>query len=121
MFITMSMAQVLQTDNFYRVYVREQASKMYDQANSRLDMHSSAISDPEALRKTCRSGIARTSLRLGGLRQGSKIALELKDSQLCKECGGILESMKQYQEAAALFEAGDHVRLIFISIHFILV
>ena len=29
MFITMSMAQVLQTDNFYRVYVREQASKMY--------------------------------------------------------------------------------------------
>lgn len=29
MFITLSMCQVMQTDNFFRVYVREQSNKMY--------------------------------------------------------------------------------------------
>jgi len=54
----------------------------------------------------CIAGIARTSLRLGDLRRGTRLAHQSKDRQLCKECAMILEGMKQYSDAAALYEEG---------------
>ena len=54
-----------------------------------------------------RAGIARTTVRMGDLRQGRKLALESKDKVLCCECASIMESMKQYDDAALLFERGQ--------------
>ena len=53
------------------------------------------------------AGIARTTLRLGDLRRGMRLAQESNDKQLCRECGAILESMKQFTDAAQLYERGE--------------
>jgi len=52
----------------------------------------------------CKAGIARTAIRLGDLNRGMQVATELKDPAVCKECGLILEKMRQYVEAAQLYE-----------------
>jgi WD repeat-containing protein 19 len=54
----------------------------------------------------CIAGIAKTSLRLGDLRRGTNLAINSKDRQLCKECGDILKSMSQWQDAATVYEEG---------------
>jgi len=53
-----------------------------------------------------RAGIARTTVRMGDIRQGRKLALESRDNVLCCECASIMENMKQYDDAALLFERG---------------
>ena len=68
------------------------------------------------------SKFCRCTLRLGDVRRGLsslkelcsgrpkesvKVSDELKQ-QFCRECGGILESMKQFSEAAQIFEIGGH-------------
>eukprot|EP00434_Breviolum_minutum_P009274 symbB.v1.2.008173.t2/scaffold512.1/size193505/14 len=58
--------------------------------------------DHEAL---CRAGIARCSIRMGDLARGMQIALELNDPAVCRECAQVLAKMKQYVEAAQLYEA----------------
>ncbi|XP_076826013.1 WD repeat-containing protein 19-like isoform X2 [Clavelina lepadiformis] len=55
----------------------------------------------------CMAGMARTSLRLGDIRRGVHLAMQHPGRSLKKECGAILEGMKQYAEAAVLFEKGD--------------
>eukprot|EP01135_Chromosphaera_perkinsii_P002400 Nk52_evm6s223 gene=Nk52_evmTU6s223 len=54
----------------------------------------------------CLSGLARMSLRTGDISKGIKLATQVKKKILFKECGGILESMKQGVEAAKLYEMG---------------
>lgn len=56
----------------------------------------------------CRAGIARTTLRLGDVRRGRDLALQSGSDALCCECASILESMKQFDEAATLFEKGGN-------------
>jgi WD repeat-containing protein 19 len=53
----------------------------------------------------CMAGIARTSIRLGDLNRGTQVAQDLRDPAVCKDCAGILEKMRQYVEAAQLYEA----------------
>lgn len=53
----------------------------------------------------CRAGIARCSIRMGDLARGMQIALELNDPAVCRECAQVLAKMKQYVEAAQLYEA----------------
>lgn len=52
----------------------------------------------------CRAGIARTSIRLGDLNRGTHVATELRDPAVCKDCAVLLEKMRQYVEAAQLYE-----------------
>jgi WD repeat-containing protein 19 len=56
---------------------------------------------------SCRHGIARMMLRLGDLVKGKELALATQNSALIKECAFILDSMKQYGEAAELFVAAQ--------------
>ena len=44
------------------------------------------------------------SIRVGDIRRGLNIALEQNNKTLCKDCAAILEAIKQYVEAATLYE-----------------
>ncbi|KAK8722853.1 hypothetical protein OTU49_012085 [Cherax quadricarinatus] len=55
----------------------------------------------------CKAGIARTAIRCGDIRRGVNIAAEMNNRMLKRECAEILESKKQYSEAAVLYESGN--------------
>ncbi|XP_015234608.1 PREDICTED: WD repeat-containing protein 19 [Cyprinodon variegatus] len=56
--------------------------------------------------EACQAGIARMSIRTGDIRRGTALAIQHPNRVLKKECGAILESMKQFSEAAQLYEKG---------------
>ncbi|XP_025088691.1 WD repeat-containing protein 19-like isoform X2 [Pomacea canaliculata] len=56
----------------------------------------------------CAAGIARVSIRLGDIRKGVSLAMKMPSRILKKECAAILESMKQWTEAAVLYEQGQY-------------
>ncbi|XP_064484193.1 WD repeat-containing protein 19-like [Ornithodoros turicata] len=58
--------------------------------------------------KVCKAGIARMSVRCGDIRRGMQLTQQLDSRVLRKECAEILESMKQYLEAALLYESGNY-------------
>jgi len=82
----------------------QQARGHYQQAVAALG----EPSDP-ALYKACICGLARTHLHLGDLRIGRQLAQEVNSSTLFKECGLILESTQQMQEAADMYERAGMV------------
>ncbi|CAB3401707.1 unnamed protein product [Caenorhabditis bovis] len=54
----------------------------------------------------CLSGIARMSIKTGDLRRGIQLAKELEGRVVKRDCALILEQLKQYTEAAQLYEIG---------------
>ena len=46
------------------------------------------------------------TIRQGDLRRGILMANESNDKALCRECGSVLESMKQFGDAARMYEKG---------------
>lgn len=58
--------------------------------------------------EVCVAGIARMSIRMGDIRRGVNMAMKMPSRMLKKECAGILESMKQWTEAATLYEQGGY-------------
>uniref|UniRef100_A0A671M968 WD repeat domain 19 n=1 Tax=Sinocyclocheilus anshuiensis TaxID=1608454 RepID=A0A671M968_9TELE len=56
----------------------------------------------------CLAGVARMSIRMGDIRRGANQAIKHPSRALKKDCGAILESMKQYSEAAQLYEKGQY-------------
>ncbi|XP_064636625.1 WD repeat-containing protein 19-like isoform X3 [Lineus longissimus] len=58
--------------------------------------------------ESCAAGIARMSIRMGDIRRGVGMALKMPSRLLKKECAAILESMKQWSEAAMLYEKGGY-------------
>ncbi|XP_073898544.1 kelch-like protein 5 isoform X6 [Castor canadensis] len=54
----------------------------------------------------CLAGVAQMSLRMGDIRRGANQALKHPSRALKRDCGSILESMKQFSEAAQLYEKG---------------
>ncbi|RLN52430.1 hypothetical protein BBJ29_007206 [Phytophthora kernoviae] len=93
------------------------ALKMYDHAANAIESISCDESitnapSPETtlkLRTQSIAGVARCTFRLGDLRRGVKLATELGDPSVFRECAAILESMKQTAEAAALYEQGGQI------------
>eukprot|EP01105_Mastigella_eilhardi_P003885 TRINITY_DN1506_c0_g1_i1.p1 TRINITY_DN1506_c0_g1~~TRINITY_DN1506_c0_g1_i1.p1 ORF type:complete len:773 (-),score=230.44 TRINITY_DN1506_c0_g1_i1:109-2148(-) len=55
----------------------------------------------------CKAGIARMNIRLGDISTGIKLAAQLQNNQVLRECAQILESMKQLPEAAQLYAQGS--------------
>ena len=53
--------------------------------------------------KTSNGGIARMTLRVGDLQKGRALALASNDKMLLKDCASILESMKQFADAADMY------------------
>ncbi|KAF7656695.1 hypothetical protein LDENG_00037970 [Lucifuga dentata] len=58
--------------------------------------------------EACQAGTARMSIRMGDIRTGATQAIQHPSRVLKKECGAILESMKQFLEAAQLYEKGQY-------------
>ncbi|KAM8842536.1 WD repeat-containing protein 19 [Synchiropus picturatus] len=58
--------------------------------------------------EACQAGVARMSIRMGDVRRGATQAIKHPSKILKKECGAILESMKQFSEAAQLYEKGQY-------------
>uniref|UniRef100_A0A0K2TAQ8 Uncharacterized protein n=1 Tax=Lepeophtheirus salmonis TaxID=72036 RepID=A0A0K2TAQ8_LEPSM len=56
----------------------------------------------------CRTGISRTAIRCGDVRKGIQLCTEIDSRQLKRECGEILEGIKQYLEAARIYESGNY-------------
>jgi WD repeat-containing protein 19 len=79
----------------------QQASTHFEHALNAVEPRSKSGLDHV---RQCHAGIARTSIRLGDLDRGTKVAVELDDPAVCKECAAILEKMRQNVEAAQLYE-----------------
>ena len=57
--------------------------------------------------RLCRVGIAKMSIRLGDIGRGVALSLEGADRDCCRDCAAILEGLKQWPEAARLYEVAD--------------
>jgi len=99
--ISVQFAQQLEFKGEY-----ENALKMYESALNFMDDEGNVLAT-DSQQTTCMSGIARSTLRLGDLRRGVRLARESNDKKLCRECAAILADLKQYSEAASLYELGD--------------
>ena len=78
------------------------ALKMFESALSIVDSNGKGLC-PEKSIPQAMMGVARCNLRLGNIRQGMRLANELDDRNLYEDCGDILESQKQFSEAAAVY------------------
>ncbi|XP_072190356.1 WD repeat-containing protein 19 isoform X2 [Excalfactoria chinensis] len=58
--------------------------------------------------EACLAGVAQMSIRMGDIRQGVNQAIKHPSRLLKRDCGAILESMKQFSEAAQLYEKGQY-------------
>ncbi|XP_041121208.1 WD repeat-containing protein 19 [Polyodon spathula] len=58
--------------------------------------------------EACLAGVARMSIRMGDIRRGVNQAIKHPSRLLKKDCGAILEGMKQFSEAAQLYEKGQY-------------
>ncbi|NP_001253801.1 WD repeat-containing protein 19 isoform X1 [Macaca nemestrina] len=56
--------------------------------------------------EACLAGVAQMSIRMGDIRRGVNQALKHPSRVLKRDCGAILENMKQFSEAAQLYEKG---------------
>ncbi|NXD35005.1 WDR19 protein, partial [Copsychus sechellarum] len=56
----------------------------------------------------CLAGVAQMSIRMGDVRRGVNQALKHPSRLLKRDCGAILENMKQFSEAAQLYEKGQY-------------
>ncbi|XP_066488488.1 WD repeat-containing protein 19 isoform X1 [Tiliqua scincoides] len=57
--------------------------------------------------EACLAGVAQMSIRMGDIRRGVNQAIKHTSRTLKRDCGTILESMKQFSEAAQLYEKGQ--------------
>ncbi|KAJ6655392.1 hypothetical protein lerEdw1_005450 [Lerista edwardsae] len=57
--------------------------------------------------EACLAGVAQMSIRMGDIRRGVNQAIKHPSRTLKRDCGTILESMKQFSEAAQLYEKGQ--------------
>ncbi|CAG0890762.1 unnamed protein product [Cyprideis torosa] len=67
----------------------------------------------------CKAGVARCSIRCGDVRKGVQLAADLQSKALKRECAEILENIKQYGEAANLYDKGgyyDKAALLYIRL-----
>ena len=87
----------------------ESALRMYETALNTSESENVPI--PEKLLNTAMMGIARCNLRQGDMRRGMRLAKEINDKGLFEDCGDILETQKQYSDAATMYlKAEQHVR-----------
>lgn len=85
----------------------EGALKMYEHVTNATDASGALVVCSENVRRKSIAGVARCTFHLGDVRRGFRILSEVDDPITCRDCASILESLKQYTEAAQLFERGD--------------
>ena len=101
-FIAKEHAHQLEFDGMYA-----EASAMYQKA---LETTSQYLGPEEEILEheiSCSAGLARMTCRMGDISKGMKMLIGCSDKQLLIDCGAILDSLKQHQEAASLFERAE--------------
>jgi WD repeat-containing protein 19 len=79
----------------------ESALRMYETALNTSESDNIAI--PEKLLNMAMMGISRCNLRQGDMRRGMRLANEIDSRPLFEDCGDILETQKQYSDAANMY------------------
>jgi WD repeat-containing protein 19 len=87
-----------------------EAQKLYERAqlNKNAEVLDMSINIEEHNRN-CFAGIARTSIKMGDMQRGFSLASEINDKNLIIEIAGVCEQMKQWTEAAKLYQKGGLV------------
>nr|CCA16506.1 PREDICTED: similar to WD repeat domain 19 putative [Albugo laibachii Nc14] len=85
----------------------EGALKMYEHVTNATDASGAMVVCSDIVRRKSIAGVARCTFHLGDVRRGFRILAEVDDPTTCRDCASILESIKQYTEAAQLYERGD--------------
>ncbi|KAI9138081.1 WD repeat domain 19, isoform CRA_b [Paraphysoderma sedebokerense] len=83
------------------------ALQMYSQALKTISDFPGTWDQRQDHEKTCLSGLTRMTFRMGDIVKGMKMIPNNADKQLLFECGTIMESLKQYREAAIIYERGE--------------
>ncbi|XP_010623408.1 WD repeat-containing protein 19 [Fukomys damarensis] len=79
---------------------------MGDYANALAHYEKGITGDNKEHDELCLAGMAQMSIRMGDIRRGVNQALKHPSRVLKRDCGAILENMKQFSEAAQLYEKG---------------
>ncbi|XP_036993911.2 WD repeat-containing protein 19 [Artibeus jamaicensis] len=77
-----------------------------DYANALAHYEKGITGDNKEHDEVCLAGVAQMSIRMGDIRRGVSQALKHPSRVLKRDCGAILENMKQFSEAAQLYEKG---------------
>ncbi|XP_005392043.1 PREDICTED: WD repeat-containing protein 19 [Chinchilla lanigera] len=77
-----------------------------DYANALAHYEKGITGDNKDHDELCLAGVAQMSIRMGDIRRGVNQALKHPSRVLKRDCGAILENMKQFSEAAQLYEKG---------------
>ncbi|KND01208.1 uncharacterized protein SPPG_04298 [Spizellomyces punctatus DAOM BR117] len=85
-----------------------EAFAMYERALSTSEQHPGLDAARDEHQITCSAGLTRMTLRLGDVSRGMKMLAEATDRQLLRDCGAILDVLKQYAEAAKCYERGGY-------------
>lgn len=87
-----------------------EALSMFERADSLFSTNTSGSTSEnslEDLKGAISAGVARCSIRLGDVRRGTTVASMLKNNQFVRECAAILESIKNFDDAALLYKKAE--------------
>jgi WD repeat-containing protein 19 len=83
-----------------------EALSMFERAESLFSTSNENATDE--LKTSISAGVARCSMRLGDVRRGAAVASTLKNNQFVRECAAILESMRNFDDAALLYKKAEN-------------
>ncbi|NWY13192.1 WDR19 protein, partial [Aphelocoma coerulescens] len=81
---------------------------MGDYVNALAHYEKGITGDNKEHDEVCLAGVAQMSIRMGDIRRGVNQAIKHPSRVLKRDCGAILENMKQFSEAAQLYEKGQY-------------
>ncbi|KAM4900316.1 WD repeat-containing protein 19-like isoform 3-T3 [Sylvia borin] len=81
---------------------------MGDYVNALAHYEKGITGDNKEHDEICLAGVAQMSIRMGDIRRGVNQAIKHPSRLLKRDCGAILENMKQFSEAAQLYEKGQY-------------
>lgn len=84
----------------------EKAESLFSMS-SNLNVNDAATDATDDLKTAISAGVARCSMRLGDVRRGAAVASTLKNNQFVRECAAILESMRNFDDAALLYKKAE--------------
>jgi len=86
-----------------------EAQKLYEKALLTQQQKEDDKVNHEQHNTQCYGGIARTAIKMGDIQRGYSIASNINDKNIVIDIAGVCEQMKQWQEAAKLYQKGGLV------------
>lgn len=86
-----------------------EAQKLYEKALMTTNKTVDEKINIEEHNTHCYAGIARTAIKMGDIQRGFQIAQNINDKNIVIEIASVLEQMKQWTEAAKIYQKGGLV------------